>query len=63
MNRRAAGEYLAGKLHTISYQIKQIISAAATVALLLLIVSPQSSFFHILAIRERARSYAADWDR
>jgi len=59
---RAAGEYLAGKLLP-ARNTKKLISLAATAALLLLIVSPQMSFFSTLRLREEARSYAADWDR
>jgi hypothetical protein len=58
-----AGEYLGGKLITISPKSKQIIPSLTTVALLLLTIPPQVSLFSILGIRESARSFAADWDR
>jgi hypothetical protein len=60
---RAAGEYLAGKLLGISLKSRRIISLAATVALLLLILCPLISFLSILGAREKARGFAADWDR
>ena len=60
---RAAGEYLAGRLLAISGKSKRNISHAATMALALLIVCSLTSFFSILKLRERARSFAADWDR
>jgi hypothetical protein len=60
---RAAAEYLAGKLLTISWKRKQIISISASLCLLLLTLSPLISSFSILTIREKARSFAADWDR
>ena len=60
---RAAGEYLAGELLAKNRKIRQIISLVAMVALLLLTLSPQISFFSTLGTREEARSFAADWNR
>jgi hypothetical protein len=60
---RAAGEYLAAKLLTVDSKSRQTISAAATVALLLVTLAPVISFVSILRIRDQARSFAADWDR
>lgn len=58
-----AGEYLAQDLLVVTSKVRQIIRATAAVTLLLLTVSPLISFFSNLAIRDKARSYAADWDR
>jgi len=58
-----AGEYLAQDLLVVTSKVRQIILATAAVTLLLLTVSPLISFFSNLAIRDKARSYAADWDR
>lgn len=60
---RAAGEYLAEKLRRVSLEGRQNISAAATVALLLLMLCPLISFLSIVGAREKARSFADDWDR
>lgn len=59
----AAGEYLLGRLLMIRPNIGPSLSRLATVALLLLILGPMVSFFSILAARESARAFAADWDR
>ena len=56
----ATGEYLVAKLPERSYEK---ISLAATVALWLMIVPPLISFGSILAVRDEAQSFAADWDR
>jgi hypothetical protein len=60
---RAAAEYLVGKLLSIGWKRKQIISISASLFLLLLTLWPLVSSFSILTIREKARSFAADWDR
>lgn len=60
---RAAGEYLAGRLLLNSRDKQNTVSLAVTVALFLLILVPQISFFSTLRRREQARSYAADWER
>ncbi len=60
---RAAGEYVAAKFLPSSDQSRHLISRIATLALLLLILSPLASFFSILGLRQKARNYAADWDR
>ena len=60
---RAASEYLLGQLVTVSPKTMQRASVAATAALLLLVLFSQVSFFSILGTREKAHSYAADWDR
>ena len=60
---RALGEYLLGKFPGVRDRIRQIVSLVSTVTLLLLAISPLISFFSVLGIREKARSYAADWDR
>ena len=57
-----AGEYLAGKLETISHQTRHVLSLGARVALLLLMLFPLVSFFSISGLREKGRSFAADWD-
>ena len=55
---RAAGEYVAGFLTSQKFR-----ETVKTIALLLLILLIQISFFSILRLRHAARSYAADWDR
>lgn len=60
---RAGAEYLAARLHSISWKRKQIISISATVVLVCLAMLPVVSCFSIFRMRERARSFAADWDR
>jgi len=59
----AANEYLLPRLLTVSPKIRSTASVGATVALLLLILFSQISFFSILGTREKARGFAADWDR
>lgn len=58
-----AGKYLAGELSRVSYKAKHALSLGATVALLILTLCPLLSFFSIFGLREKARSFAADWDR
>jgi hypothetical protein len=57
-----AGKYVAGKLSTVSYKAKHALSLGASVALLILTLCPLLSFFSIFGLREKARSFAADWD-
>src|SRR6185436_5663438 len=59
----AANEYLLPRLLTVSPKIRSTASVGATLALLLLILFSQISFFSILGTREKARGFAADWDR
>ena len=58
-----ACEYLAKDLLVVTSKVRQIILATVAVTLLLLTVSPLISFLSNLAIRDKARSYAANWDR
>jgi uncharacterized protein DUF6056 len=58
-----AGKYVAGRLTTVGYKTKRVLSSGATVALLILTLCPLLSFFSIFGLREKARSFAADWDR
>ena len=58
-----AGKYVAAQLSAVSDKFKRILSSGATVALLLLTLCPLLSFFSIVGLREKARSFAADWDR
>lgn len=58
-----AGKYVAGELSMVSDKAKHILSLGATVALLILTLCPLLSFFSIFGLREKARSFAADWDR
>jgi hypothetical protein len=57
-----AGKYVAGKLSTVSYKAKHALSLGASVALLILTLCPLLSLFSIFGLREKARSFAADWD-
>ena len=56
---RAASEYLLGRFVTVSPKIR----LASIVALLLLVLFSQFSFFSIVGTRAKARGFAADWDR
>ena len=55
---RAAGEYVTGYLLPIRH-----VPVLTTATLLLLILWPQISFFSVLGLRDKARSYANDWER
>ncbi|HEV8429012.1 MAG TPA: DUF6056 family protein [Pyrinomonadaceae bacterium] len=59
----AAGQYLAERLGMMSHKTKDTLSLVATVAMLFLTLSPLLSFFSILGLRDKARSFAADWDK
>jgi Family of unknown function (DUF6056) len=59
---RIAGEYLANVL-TLSSKMRRNMSMTATILMMLLMLSPLISFFSILGMRHKARSFAADWER
>jgi Family of unknown function (DUF6056) len=60
---RAAGEYAALALPFISQNAERLVRPGSILLLLLMLACPVASCVSTLALRERARAYAADWDR
>ncbi|MFL6207441.1 MAG: DUF6056 family protein [Pyrinomonadaceae bacterium] len=60
---RTAGKYAAGSLPFISRHAERVVRAGSMLLLLIMLACPVASGVFTLALRARARAYAADWDR